>query len=319
MQGGGPYAGGARVEPSTGPPRRCRHAIRVPPTPAVRDARRSEAPCDVRSLRARAREPRLSHAQPPAARRTLGTAFGVRPAHCPSLPADSPRSCRGLLDLADRRDRLGAGSRRRRPSPPTRPHLRVGERVVHPDALRTLTPGKLTIATGEPAFEPWVLERRPASGKGFEAAVAYAAAAKLGYAQGRRHVGAHHLRRRHRPGPEDLRLEHPAVHHHRGPRRRRSTSRRRTTTSRRRSSPTRAPRSSRLRRSPTSSRPSSAPRSARPRWTPPRRSSARARRSRCSTTTRRAVTALKNKQVDGLVVDLPTAFYLVGRRDRRAG
>ncbi|MDR1778223.1 MAG: ABC transporter substrate-binding protein [Clostridiales Family XIII bacterium] len=48
--------------------------------------------------------------------------------------------------------------------------------------LETLTPGKLTIATGEPAWEPWVLNDDPESGEGFEAAVAYAVAEKLGYA-----------------------------------------------------------------------------------------------------------------------------------------
>ena len=49
-------------------------------------------------------------------------------------------------------------------------------------ALRTVTPGKLTIATGEPAYSPWVENNDPASGKGFEAAVAYAVAGKLGFA-----------------------------------------------------------------------------------------------------------------------------------------
>lgn len=48
--------------------------------------------------------------------------------------------------------------------------------------LETVTPGKLTIATGEPAYEPWVLNDDPASGEGFEAAVAYAVAAELGFA-----------------------------------------------------------------------------------------------------------------------------------------
>jgi polar amino acid transport system substrate-binding protein len=47
--------------------------------------------------------------------------------------------------------------------------------------LQTKTPGKLVIATGEPAFEPWVVDNAPESGEGFEAAVAYAAAEKLGY------------------------------------------------------------------------------------------------------------------------------------------
>ncbi|MBT1034761.1 ABC transporter substrate-binding protein [Canibacter sp. lx-45] len=45
----------------------------------------------------------------------------------------------------------------------------------------TVTEGKLTIATGEPAYEPWVVDNKPESGEGFEAAVAYAVAEKLGY------------------------------------------------------------------------------------------------------------------------------------------
>ena len=49
-------------------------------------------------------------------------------------------------------------------------------------SLKTVTPGKLTIATGEPAYSPWVEDNDPASGKGFEAAVAYAVAGKLGFA-----------------------------------------------------------------------------------------------------------------------------------------
>ncbi|PJM79428.1 ABC transporter substrate-binding protein [Bifidobacterium scaligerum] len=46
---------------------------------------------------------------------------------------------------------------------------------------QTVTPGKLTIATGEPAYEPWVMNDKPESGEGYEAAVAYDVAAKLGF------------------------------------------------------------------------------------------------------------------------------------------
>jgi polar amino acid transport system substrate-binding protein len=45
----------------------------------------------------------------------------------------------------------------------------------------TLEPGKLTLATGEPAFEPWVVDNEPESGEGFEAAVAMAVAREMGY------------------------------------------------------------------------------------------------------------------------------------------
>ncbi len=50
-----------------------------------------------------------------------------------------------------------------------------------PASLKTVTPAVLTVATGEPAYEPWVLNDKPESGEGFEAAVAYAIAKELGY------------------------------------------------------------------------------------------------------------------------------------------
>lgn len=50
------------------------------------------------------------------------------------------------------------------------------------EALQTLTAGKLTIGTGLPAYEPWVVGDAPESGEGFEAAVAYAIAEQLGFA-----------------------------------------------------------------------------------------------------------------------------------------
>ncbi|NEM90922.1 amino acid ABC transporter substrate-binding protein [Galbitalea soli] len=49
--------------------------------------------------------------------------------------------------------------------------------------LTTVTAGKLTIATGQPAYSPWVIDDKPQSGEGFEAAVAYAVATKLGFAK----------------------------------------------------------------------------------------------------------------------------------------
>jgi len=44
-----------------------------------------------------------------------------------------------------------------------------------------VTPGTLTIATGETAYYPYVIDDDPTSGDGFEAAVAYAVADKLGF------------------------------------------------------------------------------------------------------------------------------------------
>ncbi|MFV2177238.1 ABC transporter substrate-binding protein [Actinomadura sp. LOL_016] len=49
--------------------------------------------------------------------------------------------------------------------------------------LNLKTPGKLTVATDKPAFEPWFAEDDPSNGKGFESAVAYAVAEELGFAR----------------------------------------------------------------------------------------------------------------------------------------
>ena len=46
---------------------------------------------------------------------------------------------------------------------------------------QTINPGTLTIATGDPAYAPYVQDNKPESGKGYEAAVAYAVAEKMGF------------------------------------------------------------------------------------------------------------------------------------------
>lgn len=44
-----------------------------------------------------------------------------------------------------------------------------------------VTEGKITIATGDPSYYPYVIDDAPESGDGFEAAVAYAVAEQLGF------------------------------------------------------------------------------------------------------------------------------------------
>jgi len=46
---------------------------------------------------------------------------------------------------------------------------------------KTLEEGVLTVATGNPAYFPWVIDNAPEAGRGFEAAVAYAVAAEMGF------------------------------------------------------------------------------------------------------------------------------------------
>ena len=47
--------------------------------------------------------------------------------------------------------------------------------------LATVTSGKLTIATGQPAYYPWIIDDKPETGNGFEGAVANAVAKQLGF------------------------------------------------------------------------------------------------------------------------------------------
>ncbi|MFI0941422.1 ABC transporter substrate-binding protein [Streptomyces sp. NPDC021020] len=51
-------------------------------------------------------------------------------------------------------------------------------------SLPTRTAGKLTVGTDNPAYEPWFSDDKPANGKGYESAVAYAVAKRLGFAPG---------------------------------------------------------------------------------------------------------------------------------------
>ena len=52
-----------------------------------------------------------------------------------------------------------------------------------PAALTLVKDGTLTIATDDPAYDPWFSDNDPTNGKGFESAVAYAVADKLGFAK----------------------------------------------------------------------------------------------------------------------------------------
>jgi polar amino acid transport system substrate-binding protein len=49
------------------------------------------------------------------------------------------------------------------------------------DSLKTQTPGTLTVATDKPAYPPYFADDDPTNGKGFESAVAYAIADQLGF------------------------------------------------------------------------------------------------------------------------------------------
>ncbi|MFB7635310.1 ABC transporter substrate-binding protein [Streptomyces sp. NPDC056149] len=60
----------------------------------------------------------------------------------------------------------------------------AGKRSCAPGKLATVTPGTVTVGTDEPAYPPWFNDDDPANGKGYESAVAYAVARELGYGKG---------------------------------------------------------------------------------------------------------------------------------------
>jgi polar amino acid transport system substrate-binding protein len=76
-----------------------------------------------------------------------------------------------------------------------------------PDAMDTLTPGTLTIATDDPAYEPWFVDNDPTNGEGYESAVAYAVAEQLGYTQDQVTWVTVPFNKVVQPGPKDFDLD----------------------------------------------------------------------------------------------------------------
>jgi polar amino acid transport system substrate-binding protein len=50
-------------------------------------------------------------------------------------------------------------------------------------ALSTKVPSRITIGADNPVYEPWFVGNKPTNGEGFEGSVAYAVATKMGYAK----------------------------------------------------------------------------------------------------------------------------------------
>jgi polar amino acid transport system substrate-binding protein len=66
------------------------------------------------------------------------------------------------------------------PSPGQSPGRSPGQECAR-SFVETRTAGKLTIGTDQPAYEPWFVDDKPDNGQGFESAVAYAVAQRLGF------------------------------------------------------------------------------------------------------------------------------------------
>jgi polar amino acid transport system substrate-binding protein len=66
------------------------------------------------------------------------------------------------------------------------------------------TPGELTVATDSPAYSPWFRHNDPSNGQGYESAVAYAVAEKMGFSQSQVHWTVEPFGKSFAPGPKDF-------------------------------------------------------------------------------------------------------------------
>jgi polar amino acid transport system substrate-binding protein len=73
-----------------------------------------------------------------------------------------------------------------------------------PDKLPTHTKGTLTVATDKPAYPPYFEDDEPANGEGFESAVAFAIGKQLGYAPAKVKWTVEPFNSSYAPGPKDF-------------------------------------------------------------------------------------------------------------------
>jgi polar amino acid transport system substrate-binding protein len=71
-------------------------------------------------------------------------------------------------------------------------------------SLPLKTAGTLTVATDSPAYSPWFRHNDPSNGQGYESAVAYAVAAKLGFSQSELKWTVEPFAKSYAPGPKDF-------------------------------------------------------------------------------------------------------------------
>ena len=76
-----------------------------------------------------------------------------------------------------------------------------------PDQLETEAAGRLTVATDKPAFPPYFVDDDPTNGEGFESAVAYAIAEQLGYSEADVDWVVEPFNSSYAPGPKDFDLD----------------------------------------------------------------------------------------------------------------
>jgi polar amino acid transport system substrate-binding protein len=86
---------------------------------------------------------------------------------------------------------------------PTQPAGAGGEETCDNENLPLFEEGQLTIATDKPAFEPWFVDNDPTNGEGFESAVAYSVADELGFSQDEVTWVVEPFNKSYAPGPKE--------------------------------------------------------------------------------------------------------------------
>ena len=97
-----------------------------------------------------------------------------------------------------------AASARRHDAASRRPRGPVSLSDCTPDQLQTGEPGNLTVATDKPAYPPYFEDNDPTNGKGFESAVAYAIADQLGFTPDQVKWTVEPFNASYAPGPKDF-------------------------------------------------------------------------------------------------------------------
>lgn len=72
------------------------------------------------------------------------------------------------------------------------------------DALALRNPGQLTVGTDSPAYDPWFRKNDPTNGQGYESAVAYAVAEQLGFGADQVEWVRVPFNKSYAPGPKDF-------------------------------------------------------------------------------------------------------------------
>ena len=201
--------------------------------------------------------------------------------------------------------------------PPTTPRANATQTPADCAQGKTLTDGVLTVGTDSPAYDPWFSNNDPTNGKGYESAVAYAVAKQLGFDDDRGDVGQGAVQQRPTPrATKNFDFDINQISITPGAGRRSSTSPTATTPRPRRvialkDSPAAKATIARRPQGPQARRPDRHHVADRD----PRRHPADHRSRWSSRDTNVAKQALLNGQVDAIVADLPTAFYITAVRD----